>query len=172
MDANQFNAALSKAVRSALLRLPSAVGNEAALFALDNFRNQSWAGEAWPKRKNPTRWGKVRRPGRSLLVDTGALRRSVRITRLDADAVWIGSSLPYAKAHHEGFAGDVVQSVKGHTRNGISKVSAVRAHTRTVRQRIPKRQFMGAHPMLAKRLISAIEAEILKELQTISHSLL
>ena len=41
MDANKFNVALSKAVRSALLRLPSAVGNEAALFALDNFRNQS-----------------------------------------------------------------------------------------------------------------------------------
>jgi len=41
MDANKFNVALSKAVRSALLRLPSAGGNEAVNFALDNFRNQS-----------------------------------------------------------------------------------------------------------------------------------
>lgn len=183
MTVEQLNSALSKAVKSALLRLPAAVGNEAVNFALDNFEKQSWAGESWPTRKNPTKWGKVCRPGRALLIDTAALKRSIRITRMDGDKVYIGSAIPYAKAHNEGFEGAVVQNIKAYSRTqyGITKVSSlktkktfsrkvsigqipVKAHTRTVHQKIPKRQFMGHHPALTERLVSTVEAVILQEL--------
>lgn len=173
---------LERRFRSVIVRLPAIVGNEAVNFFLDSFRNQSFAGNSmqiWPSRKDPNKWGKVKRPGRALLINTGRLRRSIRVVRSSFDSVTIGTDVPYAKAQNEGFKGTVVQSVKGYQRNVFGKVKSssgrtkkgivgsqtVSPHQRTIKQNIPKRQFMGNSPYLNARIKRICEAEILKVLR-------
>ena len=101
----------------ALRELPPIIGNEAVNFSLETFEKQSWPGnatEVWPKRKNPTKWGKAD-GGHPLLQKTMKLKRSIRVTRIEDDKVWIGAGgadIPYARAHNEGFKGYVSQKVK------------------------------------------------------------
>ncbi|MEE3726173.1 phage virion morphogenesis protein, partial [Riemerella anatipestifer] len=88
--------------------LPKAIGEEVVHFAQDNFDRQSYNGDAWQKRKNPTKWGKRDEEGRALLVKTAKLRRSIRIGQVWEDKVRVvagGADVPYAKAHNEGFSG-------------------------------------------------------------------
>jgi phage gpG-like protein len=149
---------LAAQVKGALLRAPLLAGNEAVNFALDNFKRQGFMGNTfmpWQSRK--VGWKKDKRKGRSLLVDTGRLKRSIRITKLNKDSVTIGSDVKYAKAHNEGASITVVQSVKGFTRKNGSNV---KAHSRRVNIRIPKRQFIGNSPFLEARIKKVI-SEIL-----------
>lgn len=64
-----------------------------------NFERQSFFGEAWRRRRSP-----LRGDGH-LLVDSGALRRSVR-SRSDDTSVTFFSTLPYAVIHNNG--GEIV----------------------------------------------------------------
>lgn len=113
-------------------------------FFLDSFRKQGWDDGAlhrWQevKRRIPgTRAFKSARPSsrtRSILVQSGRLRRGfyTRIRRMDI--VQIANSTPYAQPHNEG------------TRN------AGRGR-RTV---IPQRQFMGHSQSLQKKQINVIK---------------
>lgn len=157
---------LEKRFLAALPVASAAIGAEAVNFALDNFKNQGFTGAAfqpWPPRKNPTAWGTApARASRSLLVDSGTLKGSIRVLRSNAEEVVIGTDVPYAKAHNEGFKGQVVQEVKAFTRrNGQS----VKAFTRTINQNIPQRQFIGDSPYLmqrAKRMFISIMMKQLK----------
>lgn len=133
-----------------LRTLPAIIGEEAVNFSLESFDKQGWLGdihEPWKKRKNPSKWGKADETDRALLVKTGKLKRSVRITRILNDRVRIGaggSDVPYARVHNFGFRGKVNQKVGAFTRkmkNG--KTQNVKAHDRTINQNIPKRQFIG-----------------------------
>ena len=156
---------LTKQVRGALLRAPLLAGNEAVNFTLDNFKRQGFLGntfEPWKTRK--VGWVKDKRKGRAVLVDTGRLRRSIRITKLNQDSVTIGSDVKYARAHNEGASIGVIQSVRGFTRkNGQS----VKAHTRRINVRIPKRQFIGNSPYLNARIKRVISAAFLKEINAL-----
>ena len=60
-----------------------------------NFERQGFFSEKWQRRRGPVR------QGRSLLIDSGELRRSIR-TRLDGRSVTFGSDLAYAAIHNEG----------------------------------------------------------------------
>jgi len=113
-------AVIERRIKTVLRTLPPKVGQEVVNFALDNFRQQAFTGdtiERWRPRKKTTRWGqKVKRPGRSLLVLSGRLRRSIRVTSASWDRVTIGTDVPYAKAHNDGFKGKVVQRVSSYSR--------------------------------------------------------
>ena len=178
---------LTKQVRGALLRAPLLAGNEAVNFTLDNFKRQGFLGntfEPWKTRK--VGWVKDKRKGRAILVDTGRLRRSIRITKLNQDSVTIGSDVKYARAHNEGASIGVIQSVKAFKRNRtyLDEVSAprakkqkwersvigqsnVKAHTRRINVRIPKRQFIGNSPYLNARIKRVISAAFLKEINAL-----
>ena len=61
-----------------------------------NFSRLGYYGQPWPKRTSPTR-----APGASLLIRTGALRRSLT-GRTDGQRVVFESALAYAGIHNEG----------------------------------------------------------------------
>lgn len=160
--------------------IPKLIGNEVVNFALDNFRRQGYLGdvfEPWRKRKPTSR----RSSTRAILVQSGRGRRSIRVTRADANIVAVGSDVPYMKAHNEGSTELV--TVKEHTRKiyGVTKVgrgvysvktrkermrkesylsghAKVKQHQR--RMRLPKRQILGKSQWLMNRLKRVYALEI------------
>ena len=60
-----------------------------------NFERQAFFTKAWARRRSPLR------PGGHILVDTGALRKSVS-SRSDESSITFYSDLPYAAIHNEG----------------------------------------------------------------------
>lgn len=162
MEPEQAIRLLERRFRSAWPRIPIIVGNEAVNFALDNFKRQSFLShiaEPWPARK----WVKRdNRRNRGLLIDTGRLRRSIRIVSVTQSSVTIGSDVPYAKAHNEGSRLGLIQSVKSFTRkSGVE----VKAHTRKVNQNIPRRRFIGNSPYLQARIKRVVSAELMRALK-------
>lgn len=187
MTPEQGIAQVRAGFRRAWLRVPLLVGNEAVNFSLDNFRLQGFQGASfikWPARK--VGWVKDKRPGRALLINTGALRRSIRIVRLSSEGVTVGSDVKYARAHNEGYRMGHIQTVKGFTRNRTytDEVSAPRArtakfqkivigqsqvksHTRRVDVRIPRRQFLGNSPYLDARIKRVVTLACIREIKTL-----
>lgn len=164
--------------KQVLIAAPRVLGNHSVNFFLDSFKRQAWLGtrlQPWAKRRN-----NKRRPGRAILVDSGRLRRSIRITNIAGPQVTIGTNVPYAKAHNEGFRGTV--AVKAHKRNKYTKSkvatgkltktgkermktvstlsgsSTVKAHSRKVN--IVQRQFMGTSPYLTTQLQRILQANL------------
>jgi phage gpG-like protein len=170
-----------------LMYVPGMLGNEAVNFFTNSFRQQGWLGNSftpWRARK-VSKWGmRDKRKGRAILIDSGRLRRSIRIVSNSRGIVRIGTDVPYAKAHNEGVRLGLIQNVKGHKRRltklGITKKKAlksrtriefgrvdsgftvVKAHKRRIDQRIPQRQFMGSSPYLTARLKRILQAELMK----------
>jgi phage gpG-like protein len=183
---------LEQKLKGVMIRLPIVVGNEAINFALDNFRNQGFLGNSfvkWPARKKITRWGqRLKRPGRALLVDSGRLRRSLRIVSLDTGTVTVGTDVPYARAHNEGSRLGLIQTVRSHSRK-ITKVGVVKKTTfkkktnikwgrvdtggtivvksykRRINQHIPARRFLGYSPYLTAALKRVVNLQIMKTLR-------
>jgi phage gpG-like protein len=151
--------------RDALTYLPAMLGNDAVNFFLDSFTKQGWQGnvfEAWKPRRSVS-WGRKNGKGRALLVQSGRLRRSIRITAISGMTVTIGTDVPYAKAHNEGLRLGMIQQVKSFTRkNPFGGATTVKPFTRRINQNIPKRQFMGDSPYLQAKLKRRLEAEIMK----------
>lgn len=173
-----------------LMYAPGMLGNEAVNFFTNSFRQQGWLGNSfqkWPSRK-VSKWGKAdKRKGRAILVDSGRLRRSIRIVSNSRGIVRIGTDVPYAKAHNEGMRLGLIQTVRGHKRRltklGITKKKAlktrtkiefgrvdngftvVKMHKRRIDQRIPQRQFMGNSPYLTAKLKRILQAELMKGLR-------
>lgn len=188
MDNNNFTVPiqiLEQRFKIVINRLPVLVGNEVVNFALDNFKRQAWLGETvqpWQKRKDPTKWGmKVKRPGRALLVDSGRLRRSIRVISHTLNSVTVGSDVPYAQAHNNGVRLGEIQTVKAFERkvHTVAKVSSIKTHRtsnpkvqtgvvhvkefkRRIDQHIPARRFLGNSPYLNARLQRIVSAEILR----------
>lgn len=143
-------------LKKRLLTLPKKVGDTAVLFTKQRFREQAWVDNStqpWKKR-NPNA---KRNKGRALLMNSGRLRRSIRIVGTTSDSVTIGSNVPYAAAHNEGFKGAV--QVSAHSRKG----KPVKAHSRNMN--LPVRRFMGPSAALNKQITRLIKAEILKAIR-------
>nr|DAM93777.1 MAG TPA: tail morphogenesis protein [Caudoviricetes sp.] len=68
-----------------------------------NFERQAFFNDAWTRRKSPPR------PGGTILVDTGTLRRSIR-SRTTDDSITFYTDLPYAAIHNDG--GEIVVTEK------------------------------------------------------------
>lgn len=171
----QMNTDLSIArqrLQATMYKLPYQVGVLMLAWSKDRFKYQNWIDtytKAWKPRKEKTKWGKTKRnKGRALLVDTGRLRRSIRILQTTANSVTIGSDTPYAAAHNEGVRMVVIQQVGAHTRKRmktkkmVSGEINVSAHTRRISQHIPRRRFMGQSKHLNIQISSLISAEINK----------
>ena len=153
--------------------LPRMVGTEAVNFSKERFLQQNWYDTApipWPLRRHLRRGGKKRQQG-AVLVDSGRLKRSIRIVSVSGTAVIIGTDVTYAQMHNYGFKGKETvkayrQRVKAHrrkitvkTKKGGTKkkVVQVKAHTRTIaaHQRevdMPRRRFLGESAELNRRI--------------------
>lgn len=184
---------LERRFKTIIVTLPVIAGNEVVNFALDNFKRQGFLGDTlqpWKPRKNPNKWGQTpKRNSRALLIDTGKLRRSIRIVRSNLEEVVVGSDVPYAKAMNEGVRLGEIQNVKSFTRKTMSKkvgiiktVSLkkstkiewgkyqtgehiVKAHKRRINQTIPARPFLAQSQYLNNQIARAVGAEILKALK-------
>lgn len=168
--------------------LLSKMGAEAVLFFKQRFNEQQWvdtASVSWRQRRRSTR-GKT-------LINTGTLRRSIRIVSKTFDTIKIGTDLPYAQIHNEGgvipitpkmrrfffhkyyeLSGKSSKDKKGKTRS-TSRNRAINqdaqyylnlAITKKSTFRIPKRQFMGQSYYLEQRLTRLAQSEITKILNS------
>lgn len=143
-----------------------------------NFERQSFLTQAWSRRRSPIR------PGGHLLVDSGALRRSVS-SRSDGNSVTFYSDLPYASIHNDGGNIKVTARMKryfwaryyeaqggfGRKRNGelrdnkknrqlgseaeFWKALALMKEGKVIK--IPKRQFIGMSPEVEREVREIIE---------------
>lgn len=127
--------------------LPTLAGNVALNFFDDSFDRQGFID------KRHSRWKprKIQDAGRSILVKSGRLRRSLRMSTM-GNNVRISTDVPYAQIHNEGGRITGQASVRSHTRRTPSGNTTVRAHLRNLNIQIPKRQFMGASDLLDKRI--------------------
>jgi len=84
--------------------LPRIIANNSLNHFLEGFRSNGGQTDAgrWSRRKPGTR----RDSGRNILVDTGALRRDVRIRMTTFKRIVLGTArTPYARRHNEGLKG-------------------------------------------------------------------
>lgn len=146
-----------------------------------NFERQGFFSEAWQRRKSPLR------PGGHLLVDTGALRRSVK-SRSSASSITFYSDLPYASIHNDGGEIKVTARMKryfwaryyeargsfGWRKNGTRrndkknrqltteaefwKAMALMKVGKTIK--IPRRRFLGASPEVEAAVREIIEENL------------
>ena len=129
---------------------------EATEYYKERFEKKEWDGQPWQPAKRAKKSG-------SLLIQSSQLVNSIRPTVATKERVVIatvgGVVNQYARAHNEGFDGDV--NIGSFTRTVKGKTQTVKAHTR--HQRIPKRQFMGQTDELDQR----IEARIANYIESI-----
>ncbi len=156
-------------------------------FTKDRFKYENWIDrypEPWQRRSRKKTWGKKKNDtGRALLVKSGRLRRSVRIISTTANSVTIGSDVPYARAHNDGFKKEVLQEVSSYkrkiTRGKMLKsgkrstktkettgYTHVKFHIRAIKQNIPRRRFMGESKYLNMQISRMITAEVNKIFNT------
>jgi phage gpG-like protein len=174
-------------LEAAYKRLPNGVATVAVNFFKERFRAQNWIDdrtEPWPKRKEFKSARQRVRQGRAILVKSGRLRRSIRKISANENEVVIGTDVPYAQVHNDGFRGAV--DVKAHTRKthsryrengrisekngrmGLKKIgtttgSAVQSHTRHMN--MPRRRFMGQSAALNKQIERFITAELMRAMK-------
>jgi len=125
-------------LKDAKRNIPVLVSNNSKNFFLQSFRNQGFTDnslEKWQKRDNSSR----RNSGRAILVDTGALRRSIKVTQSSFNKIVITSNLPYAAVHNYGLKAGRGRGFK-----------------------MPKRKFMGNSKKLNQQNISIIKSELNK----------
>lgn len=146
-----------------------------------NFERQGFFSEKWARRKSPLR------PGGSILVDTGQLRRSIRSRSTD-DGITFFTTLPYAAIHNDGGEIKVTQKMKAYFWHkyyeargsfGRKKDGTARKDKRTVQLsteaefwkllalmkvgksiKIPKRRFLGASPEVEQSVREIIEENL------------
>ncbi|GAA4349908.1 hypothetical protein GCM10023185_07000 [Hymenobacter saemangeumensis] len=150
-----------------------AVREYVASFKRQGWLNERGVFIPWKARKKEKRnrsgisgrqsFGKGESEGRAVLVKSGRLRRSIRVaTVVPGESVTVATDAPYAQVHNQGGLINSVASVRSHRRRryetdevsapGARKAkyvkqqvgtSTVKAHTRKMNTRIPRRQFMG-----------------------------
>jgi phage gpG-like protein len=173
---------LGKAVAQVMQTAPIKAGEIVVRFANQRFAEESWVDgrtETWPRRKSNAK----RNQGRRLLVDTGRLRRSIRILHTMSMSVAVGTDVPYAGVHNDGFRGTV--QVKAHTRRKFTKSQEtfttrtgrerkrtvlsvggsgeVRAHSR--RMNMPRRRYLGESKEQSAQIQRMLLVEINKALR-------
>lgn len=146
-----------------------------------NFERQAFFSEAWQRRKSPTR------PGGSILIDTGQLRRSIS-SRTTENSITFYSDLPYAAIHNDGGEIRVTAKMKrffwakyyeatgafGRKKNGEKrkdkrtvqltseadfwKLMALMKVGKSIK--IPRRRFLGTSPEVEQAVRNIIEENI------------
>jgi len=164
-------------LRTAIQRIPRVAGAQAVRFFQDNFRRQGWVYngklKAWKKRSKAAK----RNKGRAILIDTGRMRRSIRVLSASSDGVLIGTTVPYAEAHNEGSVFNGSVKVPGFTRKGgrvmaykragkrikahQRSAAKVQSHTRQMNTTIPQRQFIGHSP----DVLQSVERALFRDME-------
>ena len=176
---DDFFKAFQNRINASIAELPPIVGNMVVNAALDNFRNQAFNGQPWKARKTKGRRGNGRQ---NILVQSGALRRSIRVIRTTATSVTVGSDLPYASVHNDG--GEIKRAARTETfvRNRYTKgvkgkmfggmgafkkgTTAGRGLTfRAYSYRMPQRQFLGRTPALDTAINRTVKRHIINALK-------
>lgn len=155
-------------VTKAVSQLPRRAAVLAVAFSKQRFRDQAWVDnstEVWKKRAKGWKTESRKRQGRAILVDTGRLKRSIRTVSVDDSRAIIGTDVPYARAHNDGFRGQVTQQVRGFTRAGKRGSHHVRAHSRKRNVTLPRRRFLGTSAILDKQLTRMMTAEIIRAIK-------
>lgn len=99
-----------------------------------NFERQAFFSEAWQRRKSPTR------PGGSILVDTGQLRRSITSRTTDTSITFY-TDLPYASIHNDGGEIKVTARMKRFSGTNTMKLPALSEGRRTGRSAMTNAPF-------------------------------
>jgi phage gpG-like protein len=149
--------------------LPNYVGTEAVKFFKQGFIRQGYIDEGGLKRWKARSTKAKRNKGRKILVDTGALKRSIRITNKTANSVTVGTNLPYAQIHNEGGKINKSVQVKEHNRR-IKKVFGkrlkelktirIKSFVRRMNLTIPQRQFIGRSRFFERRIQMLLEHKL------------
>lgn len=108
---------------------------------------------------------------RGILIKSGLLRRSVRVTKQSGLSIYIGSDVPYTQVHNEG--GEVSipahEKVLNFSKKG-NKTRFAKAKKAQFSQKVsikarsfkmPQRQFIGESKALETQILKMIEKEIL-----------
>jgi phage gpG-like protein len=159
MSSNRSFVELLDAVARAIDRLPARIATEAVNFSKARFVKQNWHDESplpWPPRKRARRGSRARQRG-AVLVDSGRLKRSIRVISASPERIVIGTDVQYAQIHNDGL--DAVKPVKAHSRRSRKgNIHTVRAHSRKVK--MPQRRFIGESAELARKIENLITGEI------------
>jgi len=163
---------LARAFKRQKRNLPKLLGNSAKNHFVASFRVGGFTDNTlkpWKPRKHPnaadTRTGKTR----ALLVDSGNLRKSIRVKSSSFRRIRVGSyGIPYAQIHNRGGVTRprVTPRMRGFMRHQFRKTGnpmfAAIANTKKERLtvEIPKRQFIGRSAKLRKKLSKIIGREI------------
>jgi phage gpG-like protein len=137
-----------KIAKELILDAQTIVEVEMVNFVMSNFQKQGFTDSGftpWQKRKNNAD------PGRAILVKSGALMKSVKITESKPDRVVLSATAKHAQIHNEGGTINIPINdqmrkffwiMYKRTKEGKWKGMALtkKSHFNT---RIPKRQFMG-----------------------------
>lgn len=149
-----------------------------------NFTRQAFFTEKWARRRSPSARG-----DRSILTDTGALRRSIG-SRISGDSITFSSDLPYAAIHNEGGEITVTRRMKSYFWHryysaqgsfGLRKDGSRRRNKRNAQLtedaafwkamalmrvgskiKMPRRQFLGPHPYVEQQVKAIIEENLEK----------
>jgi phage gpG-like protein len=157
-------------------RFPRRAAAVALEFTDKRFREKNWIDKStkpW-KRRKPVKGESRKRSGRGILVDSGRLKNSPRTISVTSKSATIGTDVPYAQVHNEGYKGTV--NVPSHTRGPVRVRShrrdgkRIKAHTRDAHQvqsfsrkmNMPQRQFMGESDALNKQIERRLTAELIK----------
>ncbi len=141
-------------IRKGLKKLPKRVAVLAEDMFDQNFENQSFFGDKWKASK----YVQKTRPKGSLLIRSGNMRRSLNYI-VSRNKVKITSNMPYTGIHNEGgtikhpggTAYKVVNKKAVFVSNQAAKGKGFK-RTKPHDIEIPKRQFVGNHPKLAKEI--------------------
>ena len=113
--------------------LPRLLGNKILNHAKQSFRDQGWTDEGldpWAQRKRGNKADRRTGKTRAILIDSGALRRSLSVQSASMKAIRVGSyGIPYAGRHNRGLSG------------------------------MPKRQFVGKSKKLSNKLELLVRRE-------------
>lgn len=170
--------------------LPAIAATVAVNFSKQRFVQQNWVGNTtvpWKQRQAATR---LKSRGRAILVKTARLKRDVKKIYANASRALVGTTrltVPYAKAHNEGFKGTV--TVKKHTRRRFKRVreqytdrkgkqrnrtskqvdagkGLITVGTHTKKINLPQRKYLGASPVMDKQIERALTAAIIKTIKS------
>lgn len=146
-----------KAYQKLKAKLPAQFGELSVSFANDNFRAEGFVDNGTRKWQKRAIEGK--RKGRGILIDSGRLKRSIRVVSTSPQSVSMGTDIQYAKAHNEGLYTNVsVPSHQRRTRSG--RIVTVKSHSRQAK--MPKRQFIGESIELQRRITRHVRRSLLR----------
>jgi len=181
---------MRKGMENLRKRLPDVVGATAVEFYKGSFRRQGYIDNTMEKWKGRKKQKKDRGSKRAILVQSGALRRSIRVTHKDQNQVRVGTDVPYARAHNDGATINKTVEVTAHKRRKKTKFTSsfsdvetrkerkrttkkhtgetveVKSHSRKMNTKIPRRQFMGASKFLDKRIAMRLENDVATIIKT------